>query len=155
MNTEIERRFLVPDGSMVPEGEEHSVKQGYMYSGAQGTVRFRVLGDRGFITIKGKPAPGHFGRSEYEFEIPSAQAEAMIAELCGDRIIHKTRRVVMVDGLPWEVDFFHDFHEGLIIAEIELDSEEQEITLPNFVGREITGEKGYSNAALSLKKVCN
>lgn len=154
MNKEIERRFLVPDGAMVPEGQEHKVKQGYMYSGSNGTVRFRVWDDKGFITIKGKPSPGHFGRSEFEYEIPVQDAENMIATLCGDRVIYKTRRVLHMDNLTWEVDFFHDFHEGLIIAEVELDSEEQEISLPNFVGREITREKGYSNAALSLKNVC-
>ncbi|MBR5137042.1 MAG: CYTH domain-containing protein [Clostridia bacterium] len=155
MSKEIERRFLVTDPSLVPKGQDHVVKQGYMYSGYNGTVRFRVWDDQGIVTIKGKPEPGHFGRSEFEYEIPVADAEEMIATLCGERVIYKTRRVIHMDNLTWEVDFFHDFHEGLIIAEVELDSEEQEITLPNFVGREITREKGYSNAALSLKKVCN
>lgn len=154
MGVEIERRFLVLNGDLVPAGQDHQVKQGYMYSGSNGTVRFRVWDDQGFVTIKGKPLPGHFGRSEYEYQIPAEDAENMIATLCGERVIYKTRRVIEIGDLTWEVDFFHDFHEGLIIAEVEIDSEEQEITLPNFVGREITGEKGYSNAALSLKKVC-
>lgn len=154
MNTEIERRFLVPDGSKVPSGVEHVIKQGYMYSGDNGTVRFRVLDDKGYVTIKGRPQQGHFARSEYEYQIPQADAESMIENLCGTRVIHKTRRVVSVEGYNWEVDFFHGYHQGLIIAELELDREDCQFSMPDFVGEEITAKKGYSNAALSLKTVC-
>ncbi len=154
MNTEIERRFLVPDGSKVPPGVDHEIKQGYMYSGDNGTVRFRVWDDQGYVTIKGKPPQGHFARSEYEYRIPRADAESMIENLCGTRVIYKTRRVINLDGFEWEVDFFHGFHQGLIIAELELDREDRDIPLPDFLGEEITAKKGYSNADLSLKIVC-
>ena len=152
MSTEIERRFLVSDPELVPAGiMSYDITQGYMYSGANGTVRFRVREDEGFVTIKGKPAPGHFGRSEFEYPVPAEDARAMIEQLCSTRVIRKTRRVVPVGDRMWEVDFFHGRHEGLVIAELELESEDQEFEMPDFLGEEVTGKKGYSNAALSLQ----
>jgi CYTH domain-containing protein len=148
MNQEIERKYLVNGESYKQMAvAHHHICQGYISREKTGTVRVRIADDKAYLTIKGKPAVGHFARYEWEKEIDVAEAQELM-KLCQGSIIDKTRWIVLAkeDGLKWEVDEFHGKHEGLVVAEIELDSEEQVVELPVFVGKEVTDDPGYYNA---------
>ena len=148
MNQEIERKYLVNGESYKQMAvAHHHICQGYISREKTGTVRVRIADDKAYLTIKGKPAVGHFARYEWEKEIDVAEAQELM-KLCQGSIIDKTRWIVLAkeDGLKWEVDEFHGKHEGLVVAEIELDSEEQEVELPRFVGKEVTDDPQYYNA---------
>ena len=121
--------------------------EGYISREKTGTVRVRITDDKAYLTIKGKPAVGHFARYEWEKEIDMAEAQELM-KLCQGSIIDKTRWIVPAkeEGLKWEVDEFHGKHEGLVLAEIELESEEQVVELPMFVGKEVTDDPRYYNA---------
>ena len=135
----------------------HHIRQGYISREKTGTVRVRITDDRAYLTIKGKPAAGHFARYEWEKEIDVHDAEELM-KLCQGIIIDKTRWIVpaetvdnlqlTVDNLQliWEVDEFHGEQEGLVVAEIELTYEEQEFEKPNFIGKEVTDDPRYYNA---------
>ena len=135
----------------------HHIRQGYISREKTGTVRVRITDDRAYLTIKGKPAAGHFARYEWEKEIDVHDAEELM-KLCQGTIIDKTRWIVpaetvdnlqlTVDNLQliWEVDEFHGKHEGLVVAEIELDNEEQSFEKPDFIGDEVTHDPRYYNA---------
>ena len=112
-----------------------------------GTVRIRITDDKAFLTIKGKPAAGHFARYEWEKEIDVTEATELL-QLCQGTIIDKTRWIVPAaeEGLKWEVDEFHGKHDGLVVAEIELLHEDQVVELPCFVGKEVTDDPRYYNA---------
>jgi len=145
MGLEIERKFLV---SGTPWHGHRGVdcRQGYLNLGSAQTVRVRVADGRGFLTIKG-PSQGAT-RTEFEYPIPLADAEQILAELCLPPIIKKTRYLIPHAGLTWEVDVFAGENQGLVIAEVELDDEQQAITLPSWVGEEVTGDVRYFNAYL-------
>lgn len=148
MNQEIERKYLVNGESYKQMAvAHHHICQGYISREKTGTVRVRITDNKAYLTIKGKPAVGHFARYEWEKEIDVAEAQELM-KLCQGSIIDKTRWIVLAkeDGLKWEVDEFHGKHEGLVVAEIELDSEEQEVELPRFVGKEVTDDPQYYNA---------
>lgn len=148
MNQEIERKYLVNGESYKQMAvAHHHVCQGYISREKTGTVRVRITDDKAYLTIKGKPAVGHFARYEWEKEIDVAEAQELM-KLCQGSIIDKTRWIVLAkeDGLKWEVDEFHGKHEGLVVAEIELDSEEQVVELPSFIGKEVTDDPQYYNA---------
>ena len=126
------------------------IRQGYISREKTGTVRVRITDDKAYLTIKGKPAAGHFARYEWEKEIDVHDAEELM-KLCQGTIIDKTRWIVpaeTVDNLQliWEVDEFHGKHEGLVVAEIELDNEEQSFEKPDFIGDEVTHDPRYYNA---------
>ncbi len=126
------------------------IRQGYISREKTGTVRVRITDDRAYLTIKGKPAAGHFARYEWEKEIDVHDAEELM-KLCQGTIIDKTRWIVpaeTVDSgqLIWEVDEFHGEQEGLVVAEIELAYEEQEFEKPDFIGKEVTDDPRYYNA---------
>ena len=142
----------------------HHIRQGYISREKTGTVRVRISDDKAYLTIKGKPAAGHFARYEWEKEIDVHDAEELM-KLCQGTIIDKTRWIVpaetvdnlqltvdnlqlTVDNLQliWEVDEFHGKHEGLVVAEIELDNEEQSFEKPDFIGDEVTHDSRYYNA---------
>lgn len=125
----------------------HHIRQGYISREKTGTVRVRISDDKAYLTIKGKPAAGHFARYEWEKEIDVKEAEELM-KLCQGTIIDKTRWIVpsKEEGLKWEVDEFHGKYEGLVVAEIELESEEQVVELPTFVGKEVTDDRRYYNA---------
>ncbi|MDE5785038.1 MAG: CYTH domain-containing protein [Duncaniella sp.] len=147
MATEIERKFLVTDAcyrSMARSSVE--IAQCYLSREVEATVRIRRAGERGFITVKGRTSGA--SRGEWEYEIPLADAVAMSA-LAGGWSIEKTRYLVDFAGHTWEVDEFHGRHEGLVIAEVELDEENEAVILPPFAGREVTGEAAYYNSALA------
>lgn len=149
MKQEIERKFLVRDDSWRQQAAGGvSCRQGYMSSGPAGaTVRVRLMDNRGFLTIKG-PTEG-ISRAEFEYEIPADDAEQMMETLCGERIVSKTRYFLPMDGMTWEIDEFSGENSGLILAEVELNSEGQSFTKPAWLGKEVSLDSRYTNAALS------
>ena len=145
---EIERKYLVKSDSYKQMAvAHHHICQGYISREKTGTVRIRITNEKAYLTIKGKPAAGHFARYEWEQEIDITDAKELI-KLCQGTIIEKTRWIVPAaeDGLKWEVDEFHGRYQGLEVAEIELESEEQVVQLPAFVGKEVTNDPQYYNA---------
>ena len=145
---EIERKYLVTSDSYKQMAvAHHHICQGYISREKTGTVRVRITNDKAYLTIKGKPVAGHFARYEWEKEILVKEAEELM-KLCQGTIIDKTRWIVpaMEEGLKWEVDEFHGKHEGLVVAEIELASEEQIVVLPAFIGKDVTDDPQYYNA---------
>ena len=145
---EIERKYLVTSDCYKQMAvARHHIRQGYISREKTGTVRVRISDDKAYLTIKGKPAAGHFARYEWEKEIDVADAVELI-KLCQGTIIDKTRWIVPAkeEGLKWEVDEFHGKYEGLVVAEIELEREEQVVELPTFVGKEVTDDRRYYNA---------
>ena len=146
MGKEIERKYLVVGEAWRHLGTSMSFRQGYLSTVKERTVRVRSAGGVGTITIKGITIGAT--RTEFEYEIPVAEADAMLDELCERPIIEKTRHVVEVDGATWEIDEFAGVNEGLTVAEVELDDEEQEISLPTWAGDEVTDDPRYFNANL-------
>jgi adenylate cyclase len=146
MALEIERKFLVKsDDYKAIATECIEISQFYLSLDPKRTVRVRVKGNRGFITIKGL----NHGcvRNEWEYEIPVEDARSMM-QLCTAGI-SKRRWIVPHAGLTWEVDEFGGRHEGLVVAEVELPSADTVIDIPSFVGREVTGDAAYYNSTLS------
>ena len=144
MGVEIERKFKVKE-HFRPTGVGIEMAQGYLSRDPRRTVRIRIAGIQGFLTIKGETCGAT--RSEYEYEIPGEEARELLA-LCDTPLVEKTRYVEMFCGKRWEVDIFHGANEGLRVAEIELAAEAEEFALPEWVGDEVTGERRYYNAAL-------
>lgn len=145
---EIERKYLVTSDSYKQMAvARYHICQGYISREKTGTVRIRITDDKAYLTIKGKPAAGHFARYEWEKEIDVQEAKELM-QLCQGTIIDKTRWIVPAkeEGLKWEVDEFHGKHAGLTLAEIELTSEEQEVEKPDFVGEDVTSDPRYYNA---------
>jgi CYTH domain-containing protein len=153
MKQEIERKFLVMgDGWRKAAAAGLLCCQGYLASGGDGaTVRVRLLGEKGFLTIKG-PTQG-ISRPEMEYEIPVPDAEYMLENLCGDRMISKMRYILDYNGLRWEIDEFHGRNQGLILAEIELESENQPFETPDWLGKEVSHDPRYRNAELARRPV--
>ena len=148
MNQEIERKYLVTSDCYKEMAvARYHIRQGYISREKTGTVRVRITNDKAYLTIKGKPAAGHFARYEWEKEIDVKEAEELM-KLCQGTIIDKTRWIVPAteEGLKWEVDEFHGRYQGLEVAEIELESEDQIVELPAFVGKEVTDDPQYYNA---------
>ena len=146
MGIEIERKFLLANDSWRSLAPGVRYRQGYITAQPGRTVRIRTIGDRGFLTIKG-PGPGA-ARAEFEYEIPGEDARVLLDTLCEKPLIEKNRHRIDYQGFVWEVDEFLGENQGLVIAEIELSHENQEFTLPPWIGREVTGESRYFNAAL-------
>lgn len=146
MSTEIERKFLITGDAWRGVGISTVFRQGYLSTVKERTVRVRAAGDQGSITVKGITIGA--ARTEFEYSIPLADADAMLDELCERPIVEKTRHVVEVDGTIWEIDEFAGVNEGLIVAEVELDSIDQEVTRPDWIGDEVTDDPRYFNANL-------
>lgn len=144
MGVEIERKFKV-NNTFRPTSVGTPMAQGYLSRDPKRTVRIRTAGIQGFLTIKGETHGA--SRCEYEYEIPHAEAQELLA-LCDAPLVEKTRYVETVAGFRWEVDVFHGANEGLVVAEIELADEAQEFPLPTWAGAEVTGVRRYYNAAL-------
>lgn len=155
MKQEIERKFLVKgDGWRADAGDGVGCRQGYLSFRADGaTVRVRLLGERGFLTIKG-PAEG-ISRPEFEYEIDSEDVRFMLDNLCGRRVVSKMRYTFTENGMQWEVDVFSGANQGLIIAEIELQNEKQSFEKPEWLGEEVSLDRRYTNAALAEKPYRN
>jgi len=148
MATEIERKFLVSgDGWRKLVTQQTQFRQGYLSSNAKATVRVRSMDDaRAYLTIKG--ASRGMSRAEYEYPLPIADAREMLA-IAEPHVIEKIRHLVPFEGLVWEVDVFGGHHEGLLIAEVELTSDDQHVAIPDWIGREVTDDDRYYNASLS------
>ncbi len=145
MGTEIERKFLVRDDSWRGKGRGVMVRQGYLATDREKSVRVRVTGEKGYLAVKGR-AQG-IVRSEYEYEIPLKDAMEML-NLCIGHLIEKRRHLVAHKGLTWEIDEFQGVNQGLIVAEIELERANQEIDLPEWVAEEVSDDPRYLNANL-------
>ena len=146
---EIERKFLVNSLDFMEKAHQKSrIVQGYLNSNPERTVRIRMKGDKGYITIKGIGNGSGLSRFEWEKEIPLADAERLLI-LCEKGIIDKIRYEVKFENHIIEVDVFAGDNEGLILAEIELKSETEQIQKPNWLGEEVTNDKKYYNAYLS------
>ncbi|MDH3702956.1 MAG: CYTH domain-containing protein [Alphaproteobacteria bacterium] len=146
MAQEIERKFLVTGQAWRTLAPGTLYRQGYLSVAKECTVRVRIAGEKGYMTVKG-PTVGS-SRAEFEYEIPVADADAMLDALCARPLIEKTRRRIPFEGLVWEVDEFAGDNEGLVVAEVELTDEAQKITLPDWVGEEVTHDPRYFNANL-------
>ena len=146
MKKEIERKYLIKE---IPKGlVGTTLRQGYLQSEKERAVRIRTVEKRGFLTIKGLGNSSGMSRYEFETEIPLADADFLL-NLCDQPIIEKTRYIYEHESLIWEIDDFHGVNDGLIIAEVELKSEDQDVKKPGFVEKEVTGQKRYYNLMLT------
>lgn len=143
---EIERKFLVQGNAWRQGATGVRYRQGYLCTDKHRTVRVRTAGDRAFLTIKGLSQGA--SRAEYEYEIPSEDADAMLDTLCHRPLIEKTRYRIPADDLVWEIDEFKGENAGLIVAEVELNSADQPVRLPPWLGKEVTDDPCYYNANL-------
>lgn len=145
MGVEIERKFLVDKSKWEKARPKVGAKiiQGYILKTREKTVRIRIKGDSGLITIKGETKG--ISRPEFEFLIPKSEAEEILNEFCPKTII-KIRYELMFDGFVWEIDEFESPKAGLILAEIELSNENQEFLKPDWLGKEVSNEPEYFNA---------
>ncbi|MBD2058552.1 CYTH domain-containing protein [Oculatella sp. FACHB-28] len=147
MATEIERKFLVVGDEWRKSAIGTLYRQGYIFSDVRRTVRVRVAGEKGFLTIKGT-AVG-LVRPEFEYAIPTEDATLMLDTLCDRPLIEKTRHVLRQGDLTWEIDEFAGENQGLIVAEVELSDENQPVELPSWIGPEVSHDPRYFNAALA------
>lgn len=146
---EIERKFLVTSNTFKTDAfSQNKIAQGYLSSVPERTVRVRIKGGKGFVTVKGISSDSGMSRFEWEKEIATDEAENLL-KLCEKGIIDKTRFNIKVGNHTFEVDEFHGENEGLIIAEIELNSENEVFERPNWLGEEVTNDKRYYNSYLS------
>jgi len=146
MAIEIERKFLVIGDHWRSLGKGEYYKQGYLPTQNQTTVRVRIVGKLGYLTIKGRNKG--LVRAEFEYPIPLADAEILLETLCRPPLIEKTRYSVPQGDLIWEIDEFSGENSGLIVAEVELEDENQAITLPDWIGKEVTQDPKYYNSNL-------
>ena len=146
---EIERKFLVNSDAFKNEAfTQNRISQGYLSSVPGRTVRVRIKGNKGFLTIKGASNESGLSRFEWEKEIPVDEATALL-QLCEEGVIDKTRFEVKMGNHVFEIDEFYGENEGLIIAEIELNSETEAFEKPNWLGKEVTNDIRYYNSYLS------
>lgn len=147
-NFEIERKYLVDHEKWLLTAKPAGISylQGYLSIDEDKIIRVRVAGDKGFLTIKGKPAT--ISHPEFEYPIPAEEARDIL-RLFTNRLVEKVRIRIQAGELVWEVDEFHGANEGLIMAEIELDSEDGLFEKPAWVGEEVTADERYYNAYLS------
>jgi len=149
MSVEIERKFLVKNNDFKSESySKKHIKQGYLNSDKNRTVRIRIANEKAFITIKGKSNSTGTTRFEWEKEIKKEEAESLLL-LCEPSIIEKTRYLVKVGHHVFEVDEFYGDNEGLVIAEVELNDETEKFTKPGWLKEEVTGDKRFYNSSIS------
>ena len=148
MAQEIERKFLVKEGYKQFAYTYTRITQGYLSSVPERIVRVRINADKGYITIKGVSNLSGMSRYEWEKEIPVNEAHELLA-LCEPGIIDKSRYLVQVGKFTFEVDEFYGENEGLVVAEIELNSEEELFEIPLWLGKEVTGDRRYYNSKLA------
>ncbi|MBE0661497.1 MAG: CYTH domain-containing protein [Bacteroidales bacterium] len=147
MAQEIERKFLVK-GEFKPFSQKQTrITQGYLSSVPERTVRVRIKGDKGFITIKGIGSASGASRYEWEKEIPVAEVDELL-KICEPGVIDKTRYLVKAGKHTFEVDEFYGENQGLVVAEVELESEEENFERPDWLGEEVTGDVRYFNSML-------
>ncbi|SFN23248.1 CYTH domain-containing protein [Paenimyroides ummariense] len=146
---EIERKFAVKSTNFLANAKEsYKITQGYLNTDKNRTVRVRTKGNKGFITVKGISSADGLSRFEWEKEIDIKDAEALLL-LCEDFVIDKTRYLVPFGAVVFEVDVFDGANKGLIIAEVELQTTDQQFEKPDWLGDELTGDERFYNAYLS------
>lgn len=147
MPTEIERKFLLRNDDWKLLADQGTCYvQGYLVGSKSASVRVRIEGDKAFLNIKS--ATLGVRRQEYEYPIPLAEARELLATLCEQPLVEKTRYIVGYENLEWEIDVFEGKNKGLVVAEVELESEDQQIALPAWCGQEVSGEPRYYNVNL-------
>ena len=146
MGKEIERKFLVDLAAWKPAGTGTHYKQGYLSSVKERVVRVRIEGDRAKLTIKG--ANVGLTRAEFEYDIPLDDAAALLDHLCEQPLIDKHRHVEVHSGKTWEIDVFHGDNQGLVVAEIELATEDEAFARPAWAVKEVSGDARYFNSNL-------
>ncbi|MFK7771335.1 MAG: CYTH domain-containing protein [Saprospiraceae bacterium] len=146
MPKEIERKFLLKNDNWRSQFISRTIiKQGYLSTQKERTVRVRILGDKGYLTIKGETIG--MTRLEFEYEIPVQEAKELL-QLCEKPLIEKERFIVSMGKLEWEIDIFEGDNEGLELAEVELEDEKQVVEIPDWVGEEVTFDNRYFNSSL-------
>lgn len=146
---EIERKYLVTSSDFLKEySTKNEIAQGYLCSNPERTVRIRIKGNKGFITIKGIGNESGVSRFEWEKEIAIDEAQSLL-KLCEKGVIKKTRYEVATGKHTIEIDVFYGDNDGLIIAEIELENENEAISKPNWLGKEVTNDERYYNSYIS------
>ena len=148
MGKEIERKFLVIRDDYRGSAKPNLIRQGYLCNEADRVIRVRIFNEQGFLTIKGRT--DSITRAEYEYPIPYQDAEELM-RLCLGTIIEKVRYEVNFRGWNWEVDEFHGQNQGLVVAEIELETENDTFAIPDWIGNEVTSDPKYLNANLVKK----
>ncbi|QJE01209.1 CYTH domain-containing protein [Massilia forsythiae] len=146
MGIEIERKFLLNGDDWRGLGQPTLMRQGYLCADPVRTVRVRIEGARAVVTIKGKSTGA--SRGEWEYAIPVPDAAELLEGLCEQPLVEKIRHRIAHAGHVWEVDEFLGQNAGLIVAEIELGAEEEAFDRPDWIGREVTGDKRYYNSSL-------
>ncbi len=150
MPFEIEKKFLVSGDTFKQDAKKQlRIIQGYLSTVPERTVRVRIKDDTGYLTIKGKGNESGATRYEWEQEIPVSDAQDLL-KLCDGGIIDKTRFLVASGKHTFEVDEFYGDNEGLVVAEVELESEDEEFEKPAWIAEEVTGQNKYYNAMLML-----
>ncbi len=147
MAKEIEKKFLVKGDFKNLASKQTRIVQGYLSSVPERTVRVRIKGDKGYITIKGIGNVSGASRYEWEKEIPTSEVEELL-KICEPGVIDKTRYLVKVDNHTFEVDEFYGENQGLVLAELELSSEDESFNKPAWLGDEVTGDVKYYNSML-------
>lgn len=146
MGREIERKYLLANDGWRGLVQGVPIRQGYLSADKDCTVRVRIAGDRAFLTVKGAAVGA--SRPEFEYPIPAEDARAILGNLAKRPLVEKIRHVIPYAGMTWEVDEFCGDNRGLILAEIELESEDQDFALPPWIGKEVTADPRYYNANL-------
>jgi len=147
MATEIERKFLVLSDDWRNSANQGSMyRQGYLAGGRHSSIRVRIAGDKATLNIKS--AELAIRRSEYEYPIPLQDAEEILAKLCGGSLIEKIRYLVPYEGHVWEIDVFAGENQGLVVAELELEQEEESFARPDWLGEEVSDDPRYYNVNL-------
>jgi adenylate cyclase len=149
MGVEIERKFLVVGDGWRRDTQARDIRQGYVCAHRERAVRVRIFGDAGFLCVKGERKG--IERAEYEYPIPLADATEMLERLCQPPLIEKTRYTVDHTGVEWVVDEFRGDNAGLIVAEVELDSVDEAVSLPAWAGREVTDDPRFLNVNLAAR----
>lgn len=149
MGYEIERKFLVKGEFKQFSYKSYAIKQGYLCLSGPNLVRIRLKGEKAYITVKSTAPEGSIKRSEWEYEIPVKDATEML-KLCEEGMINKTRHLVKAGNHTFEVDEFYGDNSGLLLAEVELDAEDEEFDMPDWLGAEVTGNIRYYNSFLSI-----
>lgn len=151
---EIERKFLVKNNAFKSDAfKQTRIVQGFLSTNKKRTVRVRLKGNTGFLTVKGASSKNGLSRFEWEKEITKDEAESLL-KLCKKGIIDKIRYEIKVDNHIFEVDEFFEDNAGLIVAEVELSTEKESFTKPNWLGKEVTGDTKYYNSQLSKTPYC-
>jgi CYTH domain-containing protein len=152
MAQEIERKFLLAGDGWREGAEGVRFRQGYLSTHPDRNVRVRTKGEKATLTIKGRTTG--ISRSEYEYAIPVDDARSLLDELCVKPLIEKVRYKVEYGGMEWVIDEFEGENDGLLLAEVELESEDQAVELPPWIGEEVSDDPRYYNASLVTNPYC-